>query len=76
MFREYTEEGCLFECKLRKAANYSQCIPWDYPVPNGLEDMDICTTYDMFDDTKTLKGSERPKHIFCRDAETSFCEKN
>ena len=43
MFKEYTEEGCLFECKLKRAAKSSKCIPWDYPVPKGLEDMPICT---------------------------------
>ena len=43
MFKEYTEEGCLFECKLRRAANFSKCIPWDYPTPKGMDKMDICT---------------------------------
>ena len=33
MFKIYSEEGCLFECRLRSAFNFSGCIPWDYPIP-------------------------------------------
>ena len=44
MFRAYTKRGCQFECRLRSAAAYANCIPWDYPVPKDLEGMDICLT--------------------------------
>ena len=42
MFKAYTKKGCLFECRLRDAAAYANCIPWDYPVPKDLEGIEIC----------------------------------
>ena len=33
MFKMYSEEGCLFECRLMNAYNFAGCIPWDYPIP-------------------------------------------
>ena len=37
MFKMYTKEGCLFECRLENAFNYSGCIPWDCPIPPLLQ---------------------------------------
>ena len=37
MFKMYTKEGCLFQCRLERAFNYSGCIPWDYPIPPSLD---------------------------------------
>ena len=31
IFKIYTQEACLFECKLKIAANKCGCIPWSYP---------------------------------------------
>ncbi len=31
LFRNYTQAGCLFECKLQKAERTCGCVPWDYP---------------------------------------------
>ena len=44
MFKIYTKRGCQFECRLRDAAAYAKCIPWDYPVPKDLEGTEICLT--------------------------------
>ena len=32
IFNKYTQEGCLFECKLKIAAAKCGCIPWSYPM--------------------------------------------
>ena len=45
MFKTYREEGCLFECRLRYAQNLTNCIPWDFPVPEDLDDVEICLTW-------------------------------
>ena len=37
MFKMYTKEGCLFQCRLENSFNHSGCIPWDYPIPPTLE---------------------------------------
>ena len=31
-FNKYTQEGCLFECKLKIATANCGCIPWSYPM--------------------------------------------
>ena len=45
MFLQYKQLGCLFECRLIYAIRNSGCIPWDYPVPEGMNgaEIDICT---------------------------------
>ena len=40
MFRNYTQEGCIFECQLKNAFETIGCLPWDYPVPPQLEKQD------------------------------------
>ena len=42
LFKIYRQKGCQFECRLRYAANFTNCIPWDYPVPEDLDGIDIC----------------------------------
>ena len=44
MFKQYKQLGCMFECRLNYAITSSGCIPWNYPVPGGLEEsnFDIC----------------------------------
>ena len=42
LFKFYRQKGCQFECRLRYAANFTNCIPWDYPVPEDLDGIDIC----------------------------------
>ena len=37
MFKEYKQLGCLFECRLKFAIINARCIPWDYPMPPGVE---------------------------------------
>ena len=32
IFKKYTQEACLFECKLNMAASKCGCIPWNYPM--------------------------------------------
>ena len=53
MFKTYRQEGCLFECRLRYAQNITNCIPWDYPVPQDLGDVNICLTWQ--NETNKLK---------------------
>lgn len=38
MFKNYTYEGCTFECRLKSAFEAVGCIPWDYPIPPYLEE--------------------------------------
>ncbi len=35
VFQEYSQAGCLFECRLRKAVKECNCSSWDYPLPEG-----------------------------------------
>ena len=48
MFKNYTHDGCLFECKLKNSFKATGCIPWDYPIPPSVEDqanqIDICNS--------------------------------
>ncbi len=49
MFKRYSQEACLFECKLKYALNKTGCIPWDYPLPIHAEndtewEASICTS--------------------------------
>ena len=30
MFKKYSQQGCLFECRLQKAINKLGCVPFDY----------------------------------------------
>ena len=32
IFKKYTRESCLFECKLKIGAKKCGCIPWTYPM--------------------------------------------
>ena len=32
IFNKYTQEACLFECKLKIASNNCGCSPWSYPM--------------------------------------------
>ena len=68
MFKTYRQEGCLFECRLRYAQNITNCIPWDYPVPEDLDDVDICLTWhdginklkefeDIMDDLEVIQSA-------------------
>ena len=36
MFMQYNTLGCMFECRLNYSIMHSKCIPWDYPIPGGL----------------------------------------
>jgi hypothetical protein len=31
LFKNYSQQSCLFECQLKKSAEYCGCIPWNYP---------------------------------------------
>ena len=47
--RQYTEKGCEFECRLRKATEAcGGCIPWDYPRLKGnLQKRIMLSTHSM-----------------------------
>lgn len=32
IFNIYTQEACLFECKLKQAVRRCECFPWNYPM--------------------------------------------
>ena len=63
MFKLYRKEGCIFECRLRFAAQTAGCIPWDYPTPKNMTDMPFCKssenekTLEIFDQVMDSKGS-------------------
>lgn len=42
VFKEYTQEGCMFECALRRSTTRCGCIPWDYPQLGSHEDIELC----------------------------------
>ena len=46
MFKNYKQLGCMFECRLKYAITNSGCIPWNYPVPGGVNeaDFDVCVS--------------------------------
>ena len=62
MFKQYTKRGCQFECRLRDAAAYASCIPWDYPVPKDLEGIEICLT--MLNSVDHVNGTTSPMGKF------------
>ncbi len=45
MFKHYSEKGCQFECRLKYAIGVTNCLPWNYPQPMGLNrtQLPICT---------------------------------
>ena len=42
VFQQFTTQGCLFDCMIRKAYGLCGCIPWDYPVPPGYLNVTLC----------------------------------
>ena len=53
MFIQYKQLGCMFECRLKFAIISSGCIPWDYPVPGGMDEakFDVCVANKNGSDT-------------------------
>ena len=47
MFKQYKQLGCMFECRLKYAIINSGCIPWNYPVPGGMNEaeFDVCVAH-------------------------------
>ena len=43
--------GCLFECRLKFAIINAQCIPWNYPIPEGINEADFETCLNIADGT-------------------------
>ena len=35
MFKQYRQQGCQFECRVKKSAEMAGCVPWDYPLPTN-----------------------------------------
>ena len=35
IFKIYSKESCLLECKIKKAYNKCGCFPWNYPIMEG-----------------------------------------
>ena len=66
MFQFYKQTKCLFECRLKFAAAEANCIPWDYPQPEGLEGEPICRSRELhmfetaMDSAKALDGCDCP----------------
>ena len=46
MFNEYSQKGCIFECRLQNTYNHVSCIPWDYPIPPSVNEkyVEICNS--------------------------------
>ena len=30
IFKIYTQSNCIYECHVKKASEYCQCVPWDF----------------------------------------------
>ena len=43
--------GCLFECRLKFAITGARCIPWNYPIPEGINEADFETCLNIADGT-------------------------
>ncbi len=54
--RTYSEQACLYDCRLRYASAKAGCVPWDYPVPSDLQAVPFCLA-DTPDNQ--LRGFER-----------------
>ena len=48
--------GCLFECRLKFAITGAGCIPWNYPIPVGINEADFetCTNIAFENATSNL----------------------
>ena len=46
MFNEYSQKGCVFECRVQNTYNNIGCIPWDYPIPPSVNEkhVEICNS--------------------------------
>ena len=38
IFKEYTKSGCIFECLIRVAHEYCDCVPWNIPSVSIIEE--------------------------------------
>ena len=45
--------GCLFECRLKFAITGARCIPWNYPIPEGINEADFETCLNIADENVT-----------------------
>ena len=58
MFHNYTYEGCIFECRLKKAFKAIGCLPWDYPIPPQLEEEEALSM------TQVLTSNISIEHVY------------
>ena len=54
MFNEYSQKGCVFECRVQNTYNNIGCIPWDYPIPPSVNEkhVEICNSMETNADSK------------------------
>ena len=38
----YSRKGCEYDCRVRFASEGTGCAPWDYPLPEDLQNVPIC----------------------------------
>ncbi len=55
IFKGYSKSSCLIECKLKKATELCNCIPWDYPRWPGVTLCKFRTAKDCFNGAMNLQ---------------------
>ena len=74
MFKNYTYEGCIFECRLKNAFEAVGCIPWDYPILPSFEEQGneirICNS--SREENKSISESDLAKFVAYMNSEYSI----
>ena len=52
IFQKYSKKGCIFECSVKFAIEKVGCLPWDFPVPFGWEEVNVEICYSINTDSK------------------------
>ncbi len=49
MFKTYSQDGCLFECKLRSIQEDKGCMPWNFPqLDTGDQTKRLCNAPEAY----------------------------
>ena len=70
--KKYSKQNCFLECSLEyvsnivneKGGNFTTCIPWFYPIKNGL-DVKMCNPWKTEAFQKLMKTVPRTKCNYC-----------
>ena len=64
IFSQYTREGCLLECQLRRAVDRCGCYPWDFPV-SAEQDFLFCDIFGYMCVEETMKNVSSSQGCDC-----------